>query len=431
MQSSPRSSRRTVNVLALVLSSAATVTAQSPPRGDRGDAASATAQAPRCSARVRTIAPQRARPDTREAPALVLVDDGALLAWRAAEGTLFLSRLDARYERRADDRELAHPTGPFAMIPALHGAVLAYAERSAAGDSVVMLARVTATGEARNVPRELGRGRAIEHVTIAPTPAGYAIAWSTPMTASGSRTHLVLTDGRGVPLGVERAVASGSAPRLVYLPATQTVVLAATAGTGEPIIAIVEAEGTLGTLSGWSSTGRAVAVAGGGNAAIALTSVADANGAGTPGIVRFSPEDGVSSSPISLHLASTASPVALLGDRTGMLVLVDEGIRRESLFRVASDGTATLLAIRAGHAGTVVPTTDGYVVAGHQPVETPLGGVDLVTLACPRPPPPPASPPAPPPTTGAALANASLSSSASGGSPQPDAGAAAHGVADQ
>ncbi len=425
----PRSQRVSVITLVAVLSGAVAAPGQSSTReraeradrGDRADATNMAAQAPRCSARVRTLAPQRSRPDANEAPSLALVDDGALLAWRAIDGTLFLSRLDAGFERRADDRELAHPTGSFAMITALHGAVIVFAERSATGDDVVLLARVTATGEARNVPRELGRGRGVDQVTVAPTPTGYAVAWSTPAARDG-RTHLVLTDVRGVPLGTERSVAASSTPRLVYLPATQTVVLAATGGPADPFIATVESEGALGTSSSWSSTGRAVAVSASGNAAIALASLTDPSGAVSLGITRFTPESGVSASSIALHLAAAASPVALLGDRTGTIVLVDEGMRRESLYRITSDGIPTLLAIRAGHRGTVVASADGYVVAGLQPVETPLSGIDLVTLACPRPP-----PPAPPPAS-AATAITNPPSSAPGSSPPPEAGAGdAHG----
>ncbi len=358
------------------------------PRDRTDPPASPTAtQQPRCSARVRTVAPQRGRIDPHASPALVLAGDGSLLAWRGDDATLFLTRLDASHERRADDRELARPARAFAMIAAPSGATMAYVERTPGGDDVVLLARFDAVGEARNVPRELGRGRSIEVVSIAPSVSGYAVAWSTN-DPGNSGTHAVFTDGRGAPIAPERVVAGGTQPHLVYVPSARGVVLTTIAPPGDPTVALLDDDSRIRESAPWLAGVHGVSLMGGGSGVVGIALGADANSVLAPVSVRFVPSVGVTTTPLAFRTPSTTTVAGLVAERSGTVVLLDDGGQRETLSRIAADGTLSLLAVRAGHHGTVSSTVDGYVIAGLEPESPPPRGIDIVSLECPRPPPP-------------------------------------------
>jgi hypothetical protein len=299
------------------------------------------------------------------------------------------------------------------MTPGDNGAVIAHVERTAAGDDAVLLARVNASGEARNVPRELGRGRSIDAIAIVPAPLGYAVAWST-QDPGNSGTHVCITDARGVPMVPDHIVTSGTQPRLAYLASTQTVVLATTSAPGDATIAVLEMDGSLGESAAWPTSARVLATGSSGSGAFAIAPSMDASGVSSAMLVRFVPTVGVTSSPLAFRISTGTSIEALLGERGGPVLLLDEGGRRETLSRIAGDGALTLLAVRAGHRSTIVPTSDGFVIAGLQPDQPAPNGIDLVSLDCPRPPPSA-------PVTTAASVSVSSAASTNASSPPPSA----------
>jgi hypothetical protein len=205
----------------------------------------------------------------------------------------------------------------------------------------------------------------------------------------------------------------------VYLAPAQTLVLAASGGPGDPVIAAFDNDGALIETFPWASSARVLAVGPSGNAAIAVASSTDQSGSSSLGLMRFVPGVGVTNAPVVLRPSATQQPVSVLGDRAGTLVLLDDGRRRESLLRLSSDGTVTLLAVRNGHGGTVVPASDGYLLAGLQVDDTAARGIDLVALNCPRPP-----PAAPPTATASATSSATNVAPVSDGSISGDAASA-------
>jgi hypothetical protein len=183
------------------------------------------------------------------------------------------------------------------------------------------------------------------------------------------------------------------------------VVLATTTAPGDASIAVLGMDGALAESTAWPPSARVLATGSSGSGVVAIAPGIDASGVNSPMLMRFVPSAGVTSSPLAFRIPPGSSVEALLGERGGPVVLLDEAGRRETLSRIGSDGALTLLATRAGQHGTIVPTSEGFVIAGLQPDQSAPRGIDVVSLDCPRP------PPAPLPVTTAATVTASTSGS--------------------
>jgi hypothetical protein len=345
----------------------------------------AAALQPRCTLRARPLMPQQggASPDPRIAPAAVATSSGMLVAWRATEGGLFLARLGPAFERLAEDRELAAPAGPFAMVTSAGGATVVMVERSTRGGEAVLLARLSPTGEARNVPREVGAAEAIDGVSLAWTGTGYVVAWGARGANAG--TFVVTTDARGVPRGPARRVLDATMPRVAWLPAAEVAVVAATGATGDPTVAALDEAGAVTDSSRWPAHARALVAAPTGASVMGLGATPD-SASGMLSLVRWGLAASAVEGSAGLRVAPGAAVVGAVPDRAGMVVAVDEPAGREWIARVATDGTVSVLAVRPGSLGAIVPGSDaGFTVIGHEPPPAGQGRLAVVSVVCPRP----------------------------------------------
>jgi hypothetical protein len=312
----------------------------------------------------------------------VATGEGLLVAWKAREGAVHLARLGSGFERLGPDREIAGPAGPFALVGNPGGAALALVERDAHGGNVVLLARVSATGEARNVPRALGHAEEVDGVSLVWTGAGYVVAWGVAGTTGG--TFVVLTDARGVPRGPARRVLAASAPRVVWLAASQSAVVVATAGAAEPSVAVLDEEGAVTFSARWPVSGRAVVHSPSGASVAALATPGDP-ASGALVLARWSLTGSAAETTVPLRAAPGATVVAAVPDRAGLVAAIDEPAGRELIVRVAMDGATTLLSVRPGSLGAIVPGNDaGFTVIGHEPPPSGEGRLAVLSLSCPR-----------------------------------------------
>lgn len=337
---------------------------------------------PRCSVvQSRSLSRSAEVPDGNVAPAAVSTSEGVLVTWRSTTGGLYLSRLGPTLERLRDDRELARPAGPFAMVNSTGGAAVAMVEHTRRGEAV-LLARLSPDGEARNVPRELGHGEQIDNVALAWTGTGYVIAWGSRGSHPG--TYVVSTDVRGVPRGPVRRVLDATAPRVAWLPSAQVAVLTVTGNEGIPVLALLDEEGVVTGTSRWPAGARVMVPALNGSGALGLTMPSDPLG-GFVGLVRWSLVGGVSEGPVALRVTGGAVVSTVVPDRSGLVAAIDEPNGRESIVRIGFDGSVTVLAVRAGALGTVVPVPEtGFLVVSHESLPGGSRQLSLVQMVCPR-----------------------------------------------
>jgi hypothetical protein len=299
---------------------------------------------------------------------------------------LYLARLGSDFERAGEDRLVAQPAGPFALAPAPSGGVLAVVEADRrSGGQVVLLARVTSNGEARNVPREMVRTEGVDGVAVAWTGTGYAVAWGARGGPSPG-SYVIFTDARGVPRGPARRLLDATGPRLVSLPNADAVVLSATGGSGDPTFVALALDGTTTASTRVPASVRTLSASPSGASASSLVARPDPEGGTSFGLFRWSIDAPPSEIDVALHMSAGASVLALVPDRAGLLATIEEPqLGRELVVRVALDGSATLLAARPGSLGAAVANADGAItVVGHEPPPLGAGRLALVQLACPR-----------------------------------------------
>lgn len=301
------------------------------------------------------------------------------------DNALWLSRLDTEFTRRTDDRELARPAGAFAMAPAPSGAVVAMIEEvPRQGMQALLLARVNAQGEARNVPREIVRAGRIESVDAAWTGNGYVVAWSLG-AASGGGSYVITTDVRGVPRTPARRVADATGVRIAHLEGADATAVIAGGPGGAATAAVLDAAGSIARVGEWPARARAIAGSPGGEFGWSIAMPAETDGTGTISVLRWPTTDGVGTTIADFRPAPSGTLVSLAGDRAGMVAAFDDASGRETIVRVSMDGSSTILASRPGSRGSLVPTDDGNVVlVGHEPPPAGVGRLAIVELLCPR-----------------------------------------------
>lgn len=340
-------------------------------------------QSPRCSLIPAPIVPRTpdSSPDPRSAPALLPMDGGTLALWRAERGGLWVAGFDTSWNLRGEEREFAQPATLFAATPAPGGAAVALVEHGSHGDAL-LLARLSATGEARNVPREITRTDSVDGIAIAWTGSGFVVAWGIG-GSSGPATYALLTDARGVPRTSPHRVATASAPRLAHVPGADVTVLAATGG-GNAVVASLDATGAVLGSSRWPATARGL-VASPSGIVYALALPGEGQSALLPSLVRWIPGATTVETPVPLRVAPGSSVVALESDRNGMVAAIDEPSGREIIARIGFDGSAALLAVRPGTLGALLLPGDAMpIVVGHEPPPAGRGRFARIELACPR-----------------------------------------------
>jgi hypothetical protein len=276
----------------------------------------------------------------------------------------------------------------------------------------VLLARINASGEARNVPRELGRGDAVDGIAVAWTGSDHVVAWS-EATPAGPGTYVVVTDARGVPRGPARRVLDGTGPRLAYLPSSGITVLAAQQPNGQGVVASIDPFGAVVESADWPAGARTLVAGTGGSSAYGVTLTQDTTGATVPLVTRWTPGATPVQTLLAYRVASGSTVASLIADRFGLVAAIDEPAGRELLVRIAPDGSTTLLGVRPGSRGTLVLSGDGAILSvGHEPARPALARLAWVQLSCPR-----------PPATAAPGAPVASGSQGDAGAAPPDAGA--------
>jgi hypothetical protein len=185
-------------------------------------------------------------------------------------------------------------------------------------------------------------------------------------------------------LASAREVTTASHAKITYLPASQTLVLSGIHANNTAAVLAMDLDGNVADTSPWNGLTRTLTSAASAAAAIAMSSAGEPTENTGWAIARYSPGAGTTGIPVALRTPQGAWPLAMLSDRYGAEVLFSENSRRESFVRIAPDGSATLLATRAGSQGSIVSTADGYILAGHQIADTRSRAIDLVFLVCPR-----------------------------------------------
>ncbi|MFO0560763.1 MAG: hypothetical protein U0269_22290 [Polyangiales bacterium] len=300
---------------------------------------------------------------------------GAIVAFRArTSDELVVLRVDDSFVRVGEDRVVAGPVTAFSLAAAPGGAVLAAAERVArdgrdAHDDV-LIARLDANGNARNIPRSLARTTRCDGVAVRPSATGFVVAWG---SLDGPTTSTVTVDTRGVPTARARVVVDASAPMMVALTGETRFAMTVRGASGSSLLHLDESGAS---VEAFTLSAQAAVIA-------ALPSNVLVFSAAADGVARWWPSSAVSEQPLLLSrtLGPSLQLVSAHNDRAALIV-VDDRSGREHLVRVTSDGGSALLASIAGARGAVAPSLDGssLVSVTHNSV----GGLDLARWTCPR-----------------------------------------------
>jgi hypothetical protein len=298
-----------------------------------------------------------------------------MIAFRAqTSDELVVVRVDDSFARIGEDRVVAGPVTAFSLAAAPGGAVLVAAERVArdgrdAHDDV-LIARLDANGNARNIPRSLARTTRCDGVAVRPSATGFVVAWG---SRDGPTTSTVTLDARGVPTARARVVVDASAPMMVALTGDTRFAMTVRGTSGSSLLHLDESGASVEafTLSMPSTVIAALP-----SNVLVFSATADS-------LARWWPGSSVSEQvlPLSRMLGPSLQIVSAHHDRAVLLV-VDDRSGREHLVRVTSDASTTLLASFVGVRGAVAPSLDGssLVTVTHNSI----GGLDLARWSCPR-----------------------------------------------
>lgn len=310
--------------------------------------------------------------------AIAATATGAIIAARArASDDLWLIRVDDSLARADEDRLVGGPVTSFALAAAPGGAVLAMAERVArdgrdAHDDV-LLARLDTVGNARNVPRSLGRVLRCDGVTARPSATGFVVAWG---SLDGPTTTTVTTDARGVPNARARVVVDASMPRMVALTGETRFAVSVSGPSGSSLLHLDESGAS---VEAFALGGTPVALVALPNAVLTFSTVSE-----SLAFARWWPSSALVETNLALPRSITAAThvSASSADRASAVLLVDDRAGREHLVRVSIDGTTSLLASFAGARGAVTHALDGasLLTVTHGTA----GGLDLARWSCPR-----------------------------------------------
>jgi hypothetical protein len=299
--------------------------------------ARARAQSPRMTCQVShqtLVQTESDHADPAVAPALAFTAEGALVMHRGRNGGLWLHRLDAQLHALGEARELTSEAGAFALIESTDGVVAVYVER---GQEIV-LARVSARGEAQNVPRVLARAATtVRAVAITRTPEGFVLAW----TVEGeSAVRALATDTRGVPRGEAQAVAAGAAPRIEWLQGVAVAALAMGAPGDDPAVVQLSPSGEVIARTRWAAGVLGPVELGGG------VYFVHAHTTGVPVLERV-PVGGIASGfEVGALTASRVHLNQVISDGASAAVLTtDLHAQRQFVYRLAPDGTASAPAL--------------------------------------------------------------------------------------
>lgn len=310
--------------------------------------------------------------------ALVAAGSGLLLAWSTRGNSLVLARVSEDGARVAEDRTVGAGVSAWALSPGFGGAALAWAEALPGGEVAVLLARVDERGEARNVPRELGRARSVDRVSVQATTRGLLVSWG---ATGGQRTGTWVraTDSRGVPRAPAQWMTEELEPVLV------AVADSAVLRTGRA----AEASGHAwwfdpeGALLGMREVPRAALAEGPGGAD--LLALREGPEASAWTLERWSPT-GAESPPLALQPrppAGRALQWDALADNAGWLAVFDDG-ERHTVLRVGADGAWYPLVQRAGRATRAARALSGRLwAAGLREAAQGRSEVVLAPLRCP------------------------------------------------
>lgn len=337
--------------------------------------------------------------------AAVATATGWLLAYRARTDAVWIARLDDSLVRVDEDRQVSGPVAAFAMVPAPGGAVLVLAERDRhdVASSDVLLARVDTRGDARNVPRQLGRVSGCDGVAVTPSIHGFVVAWG---SREGPTTSTVTTDLRGVATARSRVVVDASMPVLTALTGQTRFAMIARGAAGSTLLHLDE---SAAAIEAWPLQGR-------GRTLVALPSQVLAwSSSGDDGTLatRWWP----GAAPIELSNASlraiTPSMLAVtsVADRYGVLAMIQDSTGRELLVRVGNDGVASSLGLRGSGSGALAASLDNtaVLVVNHRAD----GALAVQHEQCPR-------MPTLAPISGPAVSPAAISSGALGDAGRPE-----------
>jgi hypothetical protein len=326
------------------------------------------------STTVAFVAPTPA-PNAQTQLQLASTATGTIVAFRArTSDELVVLRVDDSFVRVGEDRVVAGPVTAFALASAPGGAVLAAAERVArdgrdAHDDV-LLARLDANGNARNIPRSIARTTRCDGVAVRPSATGFVVAWG---SLDGPTTSTVTLDSRGVPTARARVVVDASAPMMVALTGETRFAMTVRGASGSSLLHLDESGASIEAFT------LSAPIAG----IAALPSNVLVFSAAGDGLARWWPSSAVSEQPLPLSrtLGSALQLVSAHNDRAALIV-VDDRNGREHIVRVTSDGGSALLASISGARGAVAPALDGSSLVSV--THNSAGGLDLARWTCPR-----------------------------------------------
>lgn len=322
-----------------------------------------------------------ATPNAQTPLAIAATATGAIVAFRArVRDELWLLRVDDNFARAGEDRVAAGPVTAFSLVSAPGGAVLAMAERVArdgrdAHDDV-LIARLDAAGNARNVPRSLARVARCDGVAVRPSATGFVVAWG---SLDGPTTTTVTTDARGVPNARARGVVDASSPRMVSLTGDTRFALSVSGPSGSSILHLDE---TGASVEAIAQNATPVAI-------VALPSVvlSFASSGENVALTRWWPAATPAEFGVLLPRSITSPRViSSAADRNAAILVVDDRAEREHLVRVATDGSSTLLASFAGSNGASALALDASTLFAA--THAPNGAIELQRWSCPRSPAP-------------------------------------------
>ncbi len=323
------------------------------------------------------FAPEAA-PNPQSTIAIAATATGAIVAFRArTRDELVILRVDDNFARAGEDRVAAGPVTAFSLVSAPGGAALVMAERVArdgrdAHDDV-LLARLDAAGNARNVPRSLARVARCDGVAVRPSATGFVAAWG---SLDGPTTSTVTTDTRGVPNARPRVVVDASSPRMVSLTGETRFAISVSGPAGSSLLHLDE---TGASVEAIAQSATPVAL-------VALPSIvlSFASSGDNVGLTRWWPAATPVEYSVALprSIAGGARVVSSASDRSSAVLVVDDRAEREHLVRIAPDGTPVLLASFAGSNGASASALDGNTL--FSATHAPSGGVELARWSCPR-----------------------------------------------
>lgn len=299
---------------------------------------------PRCA--VTAHAPVSASDDLDPAvpPALLLVGDVTVVAWRDRAGALRVQRFAPDLRFLEAPRVVGEPVEAFALARTPTGPALAYVERrrdpahpERAPEHDLVIARLSASLEAQNVPR------VVEHLTspataltLSASERGFTLAWSSP-----AEVRALSLDPRGVPRAPSVAVLDQPDVRALRVDSAGTLRVDPADPAVDPWVVTLRAPGVEPSRARWPIGALGPVRLGG------AVYTAQINPQGNPMLLRSAPVPTAIADPA---VAPRARLDALAVDQDVALALVgDPTPGRQILARLMPDGSASSLASVRGH----------------------------------------------------------------------------------